>query len=128
MAWTDEELKMELARRAKEAHDNFIAQLDTLTIEDYIEGYEVGYTWLARGLWNFIHPTATVTYNNGRSTLRGYIPGGPSYFHKYDRYRNPKEYERESTLNNHRHKRWIQGYKDGINYYVRLHNLPYPQI
>ena len=128
MGWSDKELQLELARREKERHDNFIAELDTLTIQDYIDGYETGYDWLAHGLWNFIHPTETYHYNDGRSVLRGYIPGGPAYWNNYDRWRNPKEYARQNTLNSHAGKRWRQGFIDGINYYVRLHNLPYPQI
>jgi len=125
--YSDEELKNELVRRNKERHSNFISQLDTLTTDDYIAGYECGYTWLAEGRWNFLHPTATYTYPNGR-VLRGYIPGGPTYFNKYDRYRDVEEYKNQNILNKHRSDRWHQGYVDGINTYVRDNNLHYPQI
>ena len=124
--YSDEALKDELDRRNKERHDNFIAGLDTVTIDEYIECYETGYEWLTKGL-NFVHPLGKYVHSNGY-VLKGYIPGGPIYFNKYEKYRNPKEYANENILNNHKHKRWIQGFIDGINTFVRDNNLDYPQI
>lgn len=119
--YSDEELEIELSRRKQERYDNFISALDTVTIDAYIAGYETGYTWLTRG-WNFVHPTE---YRNG---IHGYIPGGPLYFNLYDKQCNPKEYQLESVRITHKAKRWHQGYRDGINAYVRDQQLNYPMI
>jgi len=96
---------------------------------EYAKGFDCGYKWLASGRWNFLHPSASYTYPNGRK-IYGYIPGGPSYFIRASV--NDRDYSKklreETSMKNTLAKAWCNGWIDGINKYVRTNNLSYPQV
>ncbi len=93
--------------------------------EQYKNGFTCGYEWLSFGRWNFLHPSATYTYPSGHK-LHGYIPGGPCFFSRYETY-DPK-YKAEAIKIDVCRRAWRNGWIDGINAYVLLHNLDYPQV
>lgn len=98
---------------------------ETTEEQEYKKGYDRGYTWLAMGLWNFLHPYGSFTYPDGH-TIKGYIPGGPSFSCRA-RY-GSIEYTNQNKLAHNLNKAWRNGWIDGINKYVFEHHLDYQQI